>query len=338
MSRPRQISIALQTSKSAAEYVALARLIDTYPFDGVTVYCDAPYHPGFAPLLLMAPHLRRARLGVAAISPARVHPIDIAAQAALLADLAAGGVYIGLARGAWLRDHGIAEHAQPIRQIGEAAAVIRMLLEGRSGGYDGAIYRIAPHVRAPYPLPGQSIPLLIGSWGRRLCALAGEIADEVKVGGSANPDVVPVIHQYTAKGRDRAGRAPDAVGVVIGAVTVCDEDRALARQTARRSVALYLPVVALLDPTVQVDPALVARLQAAVEADRLNDAAALISDDLLEKFAFAGDPDDLIRQTEALFAAGASRVEFGTPHGIPSANGIRLLGERVIPVLQRGER
>ncbi|MBL8134576.1 MAG: LLM class flavin-dependent oxidoreductase [Anaerolineae bacterium] len=337
MSR-RQISIALQTDKTAAEYVALARLIDTYPFDGVTVYCDAPFHPGFAPLLLMAPHLRRARLGVAAISPARVHPIDIAAQAALLADLAAGGVYVGLARGAWLSDHGIAEHDQPIRQIREAAAVIRMLLEGRSGGYDGAIYRIAPHVRAPYPLPPQPIPLLIGSWGRRLCALAGEIADEVKVGGSANPDVVPVIRQYVAEGAVGAGRAPDAVGVVIGAVTVCDEDRALARQAARRSVALYLPVVAPLDPTVQVDPALVARLQAAVEADRLDDAAALISDDLLEKFAFAGDPDDLIRQAEALFAAGASRVEFGTPHGIPSAAGIRLLGERVVPVLQRGER
>ncbi|MBK8026829.1 MAG: LLM class flavin-dependent oxidoreductase [Chloroflexi bacterium] len=336
MTRPRQISIALQTDKSAAEYVALARLIDAYPFDGVTVYCDAPFHPGFAPLLLMAPHLRRARLGVAAMSPARVHPIDIAAQAALLADLAEGGVYIGLARGAWLADHGIAEHPRPIQQIREAAQVIRYLLEGQTGGYAGEIYTVAPHVRAPYPLPKEPIPLLIGSWGRKLCALAGEIADEVKVGGSANPEIVPVIQGYIAEGALAAGRSPDAVGVVVGAVTVCDEDREQARKVARRSVALYLPVVAPLDPTVHVEPDRVARLQAAVEADRLDDAARLISDELLEKFAFAGSPDDLIRQAETLFAAGAARVEFGTPHGIPSTNGIRLVGERVVPELQRG--
>ena len=41
--------------------------------------------------------------------------------------------------------------------------------------------------------------------------------------------------------------------------------------TARRSVALYLPVVAPLDPTVTVEPELVTRLQKAVEADRLRE-------------------------------------------------------------------
>lgn len=330
---PRRVSIALQTDKSAADYIALARLIDAYPFDAVSVYCDAPYQPGFAPLLLMAPHLRRARLGVAAVPPSRVHPIDIAAQTALLAELAAGGVYVGLARGAWLADHGIREAAPPIRAIREAAAVIDYLLTGQTGGYAGQIYTLAPHVRAPYPLPTQRVPLLIGSWGQQLCAVAGEIADEVKIGGSANPAVIPVIRGYIAAGETAAGRPAGSCGVVIGAVSIVDEDRQRARWAAKRSVALYLPVVAPLDPTVQVDPELVARLTAAVTAEQWDTAAGLISDELLETFAFAGDPADLIRQTERLFDAGAARVEFGTPHGLPSAHGIRLLGERVLPAL-----
>jgi 5,10-methylenetetrahydromethanopterin reductase len=330
----RQVSIALQTDKHAAEYIRLAQLIDAYPFDKVTVYCDAPFHPGFAALLLMAPHLRRAQLGVSAIPPARVHPIDIAAQAALLDGLAAGGVYIGLARGAWLGDVGIHEAARPIQQIREAAGVIEALLSGRAGGYDGEIYRLAPHVRAPYPLPTRRIPLLIGSWGEKLCALAGTIADEVKIGGTANPDVVPVIQRYIAAGEAAAGRPAGSVGVVAGAVSIVDEDRERARAAARRSVALYLPVVAPLDPTVQVEPELVARLKAAAEAEQWDAAAALISDTMLEKFAFAGSPADLIRQAEALFAAGAARVEFGTPHGLPPEHGIRLLGEKVLPALK----
>lgn len=328
------VSIALQTDKSPSDYIALAQLIDSYDFDVVSVYCDAPFHPSYAPLLLMAPHLSRARVGAAAVPPSRIHPIDIAAQTALLAQMARGGVYIGLARGAWLNDHGIQESDKPIRQIREAAEVVRYLLNGGAGGYEGEVYRLASYVRAPYPLPSAPIPLLIGSWGRKLCALAGEIADEVKVGGAANPDIVPVIKGYIAEGERRAGRPVGGVGVVLGAVTVVDEDRAQAREAARRSVALYLPVVAPLDPTVQVEPELVDRLRLLVEQDDLEQAARLISDSILDRFAFSGTPVDIIRQCEGLFAAGASRIEFGTPHGLPSPRGIQLLGQHVVPALK----
>jgi 5,10-methylenetetrahydromethanopterin reductase len=332
---PRQLSIAFQTDKTPAEYIALAKLVDQYAFDVVSVYCDAPYQPSYVPLALMAPHLRRARLGAAAVAPARMHPIDIAANTALLAGLAAGGVYIGVARGAWLREHGIAESDKPIQAVREAVEVVRYLLSGSSGGYHGQVYTLAEHVRAPYPLPDSLPPVLIGSWGRRLCAVAGEIADEVKVGGSANPDLIPVIAEYISAGEAAAGRAPGTVGVVMGAICVVNEDRAAARLAARRSVALYLPVVAPLDPTVQVEPELVERLQHLAQQAEWDSAARLISDDLLERFAFAGSPADIIQQAERLFAAGASRVEFGTPHGLESARGVRLLGEKVLPALSR---
>jgi 5,10-methylenetetrahydromethanopterin reductase len=332
---PRQVSIAFQTDKTPARYIALAKQVGQYAFDAVSVYCDAPYHPSFTPLALMAPHIPRARMGAAAVAPARIHPIDMAAEIALLAGIAAGGVYLGIARGAWLTDHGIVESKMPIQAIREAVEIVRYLLSGASGGYTGQVYTLAPHVRAPYPLPDVPVPILIGSWGARLCALAGEIADEVKIGGSANPSIVPVITDYIAVGERAAGRAVGGVGVCIGAVTVVDADRGQARDLARRKVALYLPVCAPLDPTVSVEPDRMARVQAHVNAGEEDAAARLISDELLEQFAFAGDPDDLIRQAESLYAAGARRVEFGTPHGILSENGIDLLGKIVVPALKR---
>jgi 5,10-methylenetetrahydromethanopterin reductase len=331
----RDISIAFQTDKTAQQYIVLAKQVDHYDFDAVTVYCDAPFHPAFAALLIMAPHINKARIGPAAIPPSRIHPIDIAAQTALLADLAAGGVYIGFARGAWLEDHGIAEIKPAIQAIRESVEATQYMLSGKTGGYQGQIYQIAAHVKAPYPLPDGKIPILIGTWGKALCAVAGEIADEVKIGGTANPDVVPVIRDYIAVGEKRSGRAIGTVGIVAGAVTVVDDDRERARQAARRSVALYLPVVTPLDPTVSVEPELMARVREHVNADDLDSAAKLISDDLLDRFAFSGDTDDLIKQAEALFDAGASRVEFGTPHGLIPSEGVRLIGERVIPALRR---
>lgn len=330
----REISIAFQTDKTPQEYIALAQLVNQYSFNVVSVYCDAPYHPSYGPLLLMAPHIQRARLGPAAVSPFRIHPIDIAAETALLAQLAHGGVYLGVARGAWLEDHGITESIRPIQAIREAIEIVRHLLSGRSGGYHGEVYQLAEHVKAPYPLPSQPIPVLIGTWGAKLCTLAGEIADEVKVGGSSNPAIVPRIRDYVAVGERNAGRAAGTVGIVMGAVTVVDEDREQARYAARRAVALYLPVTLALDPTIQVEPDLIFQMRTLANRQEFDQAARLISDDLLDRFALSGTAADIISQCEILFDAGASRIEFGTPHGLLPANGIRLLGEQVIPAIQ----
>ncbi len=154
--------------------------------------------------MLMAPHIERARVGAAAVPPSRIHPIDIAAQTALLAELARGGVYVGIARGAWLADHAITEQRPALQAIREAVDIVRYMLSGQTGGYRGQVYQLAAHVRAPYPLPDRPIPVLIGTWGQRLAALAGEIADEVKIGGSANPDIVPVMRRYIARGRGKS--------------------------------------------------------------------------------------------------------------------------------------
>lgn len=330
-----KISIAFQTDKSAAQYIALAKLVNQYDFDVVTVYCDLPYHPPFAPLMLMAPHTERAQVGVAAIPPSRIHPVDIAAQTALLAEIAAGGVYIGLARGAWLQAHAIQEQQPSIQSIREAGEVIRYLLGGSTGGYQGHIYRLADHVRAPYPLPNYRVPLLIGTWGKQLGKLAGEVADEVKVGGSANPDFVPIMQSYIKAGEVAANRPAGTVQVVMGAVSVIDEDQKLARRIAKEAVALYLPVVAALDPTVQIETALLERIQGHVNRHEQAQAGALISDELLSRFAFAGNVEDFIDHANRLFEAGAGRVEFGTPHGMPPEKGIRLIGEHVIPELRK---
>lgn len=328
------VSIAFQTNKSARAYIDLAKHVDQYDFDAVSVYCDAPFHPSYGPLLLMAPHIRRARLGSAAVSPARMAPIDIAADAALLDDVAQAGTYLGIARGAWLADHGVSEPAKPIQAIRESIAIIRALWSGQSAGYAGEVYRVAAHVRAEYPLPRRPIPIMIGSWGAKLCALAGEVADEVKVGGSANPAVVPHIRRYIDAGSATAGRPAGSVGIALGAVTVVDADRTQARRAAREAAVLYLPVVVPLDPTVTVDPELIARLRQHADAGTYAAGAALISDELLDQFAFAGAPSDIVAQCERIYSAGATRIEFGTPHGLrDAAHGITLLGTQVLPAL-----
>ncbi|MEA2512511.1 MAG: 5,10-methylenetetrahydromethanopterin reductase [Thermomicrobiales bacterium] len=152
-----------------------------------------------------------------------------------------------------------------------------------------------------------------------MAALAGEVADEVKIGGSTNPAMVPVMRGYLATGEARAGRALGSVGIVMGAVTVVDEDGTAARARARRAVARYLPVVAPLDRTVELPNELLGRMAALVAVGEDEAAAALVPDEVLDRFAFSGTPAQVVRQAEMLFAAGAARIEFGTPHGFTDA-------------------
>ncbi|WP_344898459.1 LLM class flavin-dependent oxidoreductase [Streptosporangium longisporum] len=197
------------------------------------------------------------------------------------------------------------------------------------------MFRLAPGTRLRYPVRRPRPPLLLGAWGPKGAALAGRIADEIKVGGSANPAMVGVIRERVAAGAVPAGRDPGEVGVVLGAVTVVDADGAAARARARTEVAMYLAVVADLDPTAGVPADLLGRVKELVDAGRDEDAGRLIPDDVLDLFAFSGTPEQVAAQAQALIDAGAHRVEFGTPHGLTDDGGVELLGGAVLPLLDR---
>ncbi len=324
-----RFAIAFQSDKTPAEYLALADLVDRYDFDVVSVYNDLFFQPALGALLLMAGRLRRAQLGPAALNPYTVHPLEIAGQAAVLDLVSQGRAYLGLVRGAWLDKLAI-EQTQPLATMREAALLVKHLLARREESFEGKVFRLAAGATLNYQPLRPAIPIMIGTWGQQTARMAGEVADEVKVGGSANPAMIGYLQPSIAAGLQAAGRSAGSVGICLGAVTVVDNDREAARALVRREAALYLPVVAVLDPTID-DPEWLARLKQAERRGDYDYISAQISDEMLDRFAFAGNPQDIIRQVEKLIEAGASRVEFGTPHGLYPQEGIRLLGEKVLP-------
>ena len=96
---------------------------------------------------------------------------------------------------------------------------------------------------------------------------------------------------------------------------------------------LYLPVVGPLDPASGSDPELFARLARLDDEGRTDEAAALIPDAIVDRFAFAGTPHQVAVQAIELLEAGAQRVEFGPPHGLDEHVGVRLLADRVAPLV-----
>lgn len=330
--RQPEISIAFQTDKPLAAYGPLAAAAEAYGFDGITVYNDMLYQPAWLPLLEIARATKRVRIGPAAVNPFTCHPMNIASQIAQIDEVAQGRTYLGIARGSWLDYVGLRPQ-QPVAALREAFESVRHLLRRDPTPYPGKIFPIAGGDVLRWEIQRSDIPFLLGSWGpKTIQACIGEIS-EIKIGGSANPDVVPPYRGIINDAANAKGRDGNEVGIVVGAVTVVDLDSKRARDHARRECALYLPVVAELDPSLNLDPELLARIRAAADRYAFDEAAALISDDLLDRFAFAGNPEEVAEHAAAVFAKGAARVEFGTPHGITPQEGLRLLGERVLPAL-----
>ncbi len=102
------------------------------------------------------------------------------------------------------------------------------------------------------------------------------------------------------------------VRIVVGCVTVVDEDGDWARERARTAVAPYLEVVADLDPTLE--------LRTATPP--------------LDRFCIAGTPEEVAARVVELWDAGAGRVELGTPQGRTTSRASISICERVLPLLR----
>jgi 5,10-methylenetetrahydromethanopterin reductase len=290
------VGLGLQSDKRPEEYAELGRRAEAAGVDVVTVFHDLLYQPAIAPLVLLAQATERVRLGPAALNPYTLHPVEIAGQVAAL-DLVSGGrAFLGLAYGSWLDRLGL-EQPRPVETLRETIEIVRRLLAGDRRGFRGAVFELAAGAGLNYEPARPSVPLMLGTWRPRLAALAAEVADEVKIGGCANPAMVRMMREWIGR---------DEVGVVVGAVTVVDRDGDRARALARTKVAMYLDVVGELDPTLEPG-----------------------SEPPLELFAFAGTPREIVAQVEALADAGLRRVEFGDPVGLD------LLLAEVVPALRR---
>jgi len=326
-----KFSVGLQGSYPIRDYIDKAQRIEAYGFDEIHVYDDLMFKPTWPLLTLIGEHTNDIEVGPGIITPQIVHPCYHAGNLAELDELTGGRAVCGIARGAFWEFLGIEKQRKPITMVREAIQIIRRLLSGDRTPFHGECFTCTEELFFRFQPLRAEVPIFIGTWGPKMCQLAGELAAGVKSDGLWNPDYVKILRENVAIGAARSGRDPDEVEIIAGPLSSISADGDLARETARRVLAIYLPYLRPMTDVAGIPEAEIDAVRDAASRGDFAAGAGHVSDLAVAKCSVSGTPDDVIPQIEAMAAAGVTHVAFGHCLGPDFDAALDLLGKEVLP-------
>lgn len=326
-----KFSIGMQGSYPLRQYIDMAQKIEGYGFDCLHVYDDLMFKPTWPILTLIGEHTERLEVGPGIVTPQVVHPAYHAGNLAELDELTQGRAVLGIARGAFFEFLGIEKQRKPITMVREAIELVRRLMRGDRTAFEGECYTATEELFFRFEPYRDDVPIFIGTWGPKMCQLAGEVAFETKSDGMWDPNYVSIVRENIDIGAKRVGRDPAECGICAGPLSAISADRDAAIAAARRVLAVYLPYLYPMTEVAGVPAEEVQRVRDAAAVGDFERGASYVSDLAVSKHSVAGTPDDVIPQIEAMAAAGVTHVAFGHPLGPDFNEAVDLLGKEVLP-------
>lgn len=170
----------------------------------------------------------------------------------------------------------------------------------------------------PGPIEHPAIPVHVAAIGPNMVAMAGEVADGVRLHPVCTPRFIDEqVHPNIARGAARSGRDSGAVEVcmkpLVGTAAT-NEQLAVVTETVRARVAFYLST-----PSYRRTFELHDWGDIAVQASRLSkaqkwdDLPGLVDDDMLHTVATLGTHDTIAAQLRDRYASRVDRIEFSMP-------------------------
>lgn len=143
---------------------------------------------------------RALRVGLMALSPYSMHPVQAAMAAATLAEFHPGRVLLSLGVGmpSELAACGV-ETPRPARTLRESIELCRALLSGETVDHAGAAFRVS---RRRLDNADPSIPIVLAASGPRMLEMAGAVADGAMISAASS---IPFVRRCVDLVRRGAG-------------------------------------------------------------------------------------------------------------------------------------
>lgn len=318
-----QISLGLYPDTPATELVATAVLAEQLGYARLWV-ADSHllWREPYVLLGAMAQATRRIALATCVTNPLTRAPSVTASAFATLAELSAGRALLGISIGdSALKTLG--QRPATRASLSQCITDIRSLLAGESVTYSA--HGVA---RLGYAST-HHVPIYIAASGPRMLRLAGAIGDGVVLMNGVDTTLVNAANALVDEGAAAAGRPPSAIRRVVWAAchaSVESPKRSLAacKYNVARTILRDLP--GPLDArTRAIAEQVRARYDYAQHGNAQASFAALIPDDLVARFTFAGTPEAVTSTIAALQHIGIDEVALAIPRDAGSADRNQVL-------------
>ncbi|HKE99461.1 MAG TPA: LLM class flavin-dependent oxidoreductase [Actinomycetes bacterium] len=180
-------------------------------------------------LAALATRTARVRLGTLVLANDLRPPTLLAKMAATLDQLADGRLDLGLGAG-WnepeFTENGYAfpRPGERLARLEEALGVLRALLGGEGGSYEGRFYRAEEALVVPGPVQRPRPPLWVGGRGDKLLGVVARAADGWNLVWSVTPEAYRERLEVLARACAAAGRDPGEVRRSLGLFTLLGRD------------------------------------------------------------------------------------------------------------------
>lgn len=323
-----RIEATLTAPASIAEIREHGRALEAVGFD--TLLVPEAGHDPFLPLMTLAEHTTRPKLGTGIAVAFPRSPMVVAQLAWDLQRFSGGRLLLGL--GTQVRAHNEHRYSTPWSAPGprlrEYVQCLRAIFDAFQNGatprFEGEHYRftlLSPFFD-PGPIPsGERIPIYVSAVNRYNCRIAGELCDGIRMHPLNTPHYVrKVIRPAIEEGAAKTGRSVTEVDVVANPFVVAGENEAelaQSRELIRRHISFYAATrsyKAVMELHGWTDVA--DRLIALATQGKWEEMPAHVGDEMLEELAIVGTWNDLPGKLAAKWGGLATSVNpvFGPPY------------------------
>ena len=327
-----RLSLQMHSRRSMDDWIALAQRAEAIGLSEIHIAerIDFPYAT-WPTLFIMAEHTKKIGLGTGVTNPYSRHPTLTAKMVAMLDTFSSGRAILGIGQGDfWQFDQLGISHDQPLDALRESVQVIRRILSGEMGAFEGKVYSLQDGVGFPWKPYREDLPIFVGSRSPGGMAVAGEVADELHLPNCVSPDFVALAQTQISIGMQRAGRDGPSIPLSGSPQLGLSLDREAAVKFAQERIGAFIEWMEVPRKLLEIDAE---ELAGMTRAHRDGDREYLhknVSKQYLEAFAVAGTPQDVIQQLEKLADLGLDHITLNEP-GPNFDEAMELLDKEVLP-------
>jgi probable F420-dependent oxidoreductase len=322
----------IKAEHSIERTIALTRQAEAAGFSYGWIWDNHVLWREVYPLLtLMATSTKTMRLGACVTNPTTRDPSVTASVLATLEEVSGGRMDLGMGRG----DGAVRILGKPpttLKTMEEAVRVIRDLVEGRTTEYKVAQLDLTWTGR-------WKLPVWVAGYGPMVLAMTGRVADGLIL-QLADPDLIRWMTGFVHEAAVKAGRDPDSIQVQAAApahIGPTDEVRELVRWFPAM-VANHVVDLVNKYPPEELPETLTAYTRDREGYDYRHHAqvgstnADYIEDEVVDRFAIIGPPEEHVRRLLELHEAGVRQFNLYLMSGDEEAQ-LEHYGSTVIPAV-----